>query len=274
MSAEKRGDEGTALRSASLGSVYGMDSYMDQNVSYVDPNGADAAAGTITGAEVAGETGSVTMSIVGYEVQVGDYVVVDGDGEAYEVSAVTAAAGDTTAITVLGGLLHDWAASAVITAYEAADVQGGYAANWSKDIVIDGLTSGKELQIGQWISFGTGASRHSYTVIAADNSTATQSTILLDRPLSAALVDNAVCFPGPAGGMNLAFTRDAIALVNRPLITIPGDTGARSFVASFDGLSMRVTMQYDSKAQGMRVTFDLLCGVAILDERLAVVMYS
>jgi len=39
-----------------------------------------------------------------------------------------------------------------------------------------------------------------------------------------------------------------------------------------DGLSMRVTMQYDSKAQGTRVTFDVLCGVAILDTRLAVVL--
>jgi len=50
--------------------------------------------------------------------------------------------------------------------------------------------------------------------------------------------------------------------------------GARSFVASYDGLAMRVTMQYDSSVQGMRVTFDLLCGVAVLDDRLACVLYS
>jgi hypothetical protein len=74
--------------------------------------------------------------------------------------------------------------------------------------------------------------------------------------------------------MNVAFHRDAVALVNRPLVTVPSDAGARSFVASFDGLAMRVTMQYDSKAQGMRVTFDLLCGVAVLDDRLAVAVYS
>jgi hypothetical protein len=74
--------------------------------------------------------------------------------------------------------------------------------------------------------------------------------------------------------MNLAFTRDAMTLVNRPLIMVPADTGARSFVASFEGLSMRVTMQYDSTVQGMRVTFDLLCGVAVLDDRLAVAVYS
>ena len=45
-------------------------------------------------------------------------------------------------------------------------------------------------------------------------------------------------------------------------------------MASYDGMAMRVTMTYDGKAQGTRVTFDLLCGVAILDEDQAVVLYS
>jgi hypothetical protein len=74
--------------------------------------------------------------------------------------------------------------------------------------------------------------------------------------------------------MNLCFHRDAMALVVRPLIVVPSDTGARCFVANYDGLSMRVTMQYDGSAQGMRVTFDLLCGVAILDARLACALWS
>ena len=274
VSTEKRGDAGTALRTASLGTVYGMDSWMDQNVSYVAIANADTSAGVVDtgGGQSAGYVGAIDTTVTAADCAVGDYVVFSGDGEAYRISAVTDATG--AQITVVGGLLHDVAAGATVTVYKAAAVDLTCVAGWAKEITIDGLTSGKEMQVGQWITFGTGASSHSYTVIATDNSTAGESSVLLDRPLSAAITDADICYPGPAGGMNLAFTRDAIALVNRPLATIPADTGARSFVASFEGLAMRVTMQYDSTAQGMRVTFDLLCGVAILDERLAVVLYS
>jgi hypothetical protein len=273
VSTEKRGDEGSALRRASLGTVYNLNSFMDQNVSYVDPASTDSVAGTVTGAEVAGETGSITVSILAYEVQVGDYLVVAGDGEAYECSAATAST-NTTAVTILGGTQHAWGAGAVITAYKSAAVDTTAAAGYAKEITIDGLTSGKEMQVGQWISFGTGTSRHSYTVIATDNSVAGESAVLLDRRLSAAGTDGDVCFPGPAGGMNLVFVRDAMALVSRPLAQPQSEFGVKSAVASFDGLSMRVVMQYDSSTQGTRVTFDLLCGVAILNEAMGLVLYS
>ena len=276
VSAEKRGDQGSALRNASLGTVYNLNSFMDQNVSYVDSAETDHKAGTVTAAEVAGETGSITVSILAYEVQVGDYVVVAGDGEAYEVSAVTAST-NTTAITIYGGTKHAWAASAVITAYKTAavDLSAGYAAGWAKEVELDGFTSGKEMQVGQWISFGTDTSRHSYTVIAIDSSSAAgDSKVLLDRPLSAAIVNNQVCFPGPAGGMNLCFVRDALALVTRPLALPESSFGVRAAVASYDGMTMRVVMQYDSSTQGTRVTFDILCGVAVLDARMACVLYS
>ena len=275
VSANQRGDQGTALHTASLGTVYNLNSFMDHNVSYVEAADTDSKSGTITAAEVAGETGSVTMSILAYEVQVGDYFVVAGDGEAYEISAATAST-NTTAITVYGGLQHAWGAGAVCTAYKTAAVNlsAGYAAGWAKEIALDAFTTAKEMQVGQWLSFGTGTSRHSYTVIATDNSTATESSVLLDRPLATAIVNNQVCFPGPAGGMNLVFVRDALALVTRPLALPQSEFGVKAAVASFDGLAVRVVMQYDSSKQGTRVTFDLLCGVAILNEKMACVLYS
>jgi hypothetical protein len=268
VSANQRGDQGTALRTASLGTVYNLNSFMDQNVSYVDSASTDSVAGTVTNATAAGTTTSITVSISAYEVQVGDYVVVAGDGEAYEVSAATAST-NTTAVTIYGGTQHAWGAGAVITAYKTAAVNltAGYAAGWAKEIALDGFTTGKEMQ-------GTGTSRHSYTVIATDNSTATESSVLLDRPLSAALTNNQVCFPGPAGGMNLVFVRDAMALVTRPLALPQTEFGVKAAVAAYDGLAVRVVMQYDSSKQGTRVTFDLLCGVAILDARMACVLYS
>ncbi len=274
VSAEKRGDAGTALRTASLGSVYGMDSYMDQNVPYSASTSAEVEEGVTDGAEVAGATVvEVTNAIANVTNAGGEYVVFGGEGKPYRIDSASA---DTLAsdLTLTEGLRDAVASGASCTIYMAADVDGTYAANWSKEITIDGITSGKELQLGQGVTFAKGASSHSYTIIAVDNSVAGESTVLLDRPLSAALADNDLAFPMPAGGWNLAFTRDALALVNRPLVTVPADTGARSFVASYEGLSMRVTMQYDSTVQGMRVTFDLLCGVAVLDDRLAVAVYS
>lgn len=273
VSAEKRGDAGTALREASLGRVYGMDAFMDQNVSYVTLADTDYEAGvTDSNAYPAGTATAIDTTLTTTTTQVGEYVVFEGDGEAYEIATVTDDAGDAD-ITVYGGLLHDVAASSACVKYHAAAVNltAGYAAGWSKRINLDGYTNPP--QVGQWVSFGTTTSRHSYTVIAVTDN-GTDADVLLDRPLEAAIANNDLAFMGPAGGVNLAFHRNAVALVVRPLALVPADTGARSAVATYDNLAMRVTMQYDSSAQGMRVTFDLLCGVAILDERQAVVLYS
>lgn len=271
VSAEKRGDEGTALRDASLGRVYGFNTFMDQNVSYVATTSADTAVGATDNAEAAGDTVIETTIADAADIVAGCYVVIEGEGRPKRISSK---ANDPVDITLTEGLVNATAAAADVTVYKAGAADGAYAANYAKEITIDGLTSGKELQIGQWVTFGTGASSHSYSVIAVDNTTAGESVVLLDRPLDSAVADNDAAFPGPGGGMNLAFHRDAVALVSRPLAEVPSGTGARSVVASYDGLSMRVTMQYDSKAQGMRVTFDLLCGVAVLDDRLATVLYS
>jgi len=273
VSTEKRGDEGTALREASLGTVYGMAAWMDQNVPYSAVADADVDAGVTDNAEVAGSTVVETTNVYASLAAAGEYVVFEGEGKPYRIASIATDTLDTD-ITLTEGLRDAVASGAVSTVYLAGAAQGAYAAGYAKEVIIDGLTSGKELQLGQGVTFGTGASSHSYTVIAVDNSTATESSVLLDRPLETAVADNDLVFPMPAGGWNLAMHKDALALVNRPLAVVPADTGARSFVASFDGLSMRVTMQYDSTVQGMRVTFDLLCGVAVLDERLACVLYS
>jgi len=273
VSTEKRGDAGTALRTASLGTVYGMDSWMDQNMSYVATGDAQLTTGATDNLEAAGATVVETTIAAAADITAGCYVVFEGEGKPYRIDSI---ANDPIDLTLTEGLRDPVAAAAVVTVYRKGEVDliAGYAAGWAKEVVVDGHDANKGPQLGQWVTFGTGVSSHTYAVIAVTEVSTTESSVLLDRPLSTALTDGDAVFYGPAGGMNLAFTRDAVALVNRPLVTVPSDTGARSFVASFEGLSMRVTMQYDSTVQGMRVTFDLLCGVAILDERLAVAVYS
>ena len=273
VSTEKRGDAGTALRTASLGTVYGLDSFMDQNVPYVALASAQYTAGDTDNAEVAGSLLIETDIAAAADIEAGCFFTVEGSGEPLIISSI---ANDPIDLVPTVALKTAVGASSTVNVYRIGEVDltAGYAAGWAKYVVCDGHTANKGPQAGQMVAFGTGAARHTYCIIDVIVDSTTQSQILLDRPLAAALADGDSVYYGPAGGMNLAFHKDALTLVSRPLVTVPADTGARSFVASYDGLSMRVTMQYDGKAQGMRVTFDLLCGVAILDARLACALWS
>lgn len=273
VSTDKRGDAGTALLSASLGSVYGMDSFMDQNASYVAVGSAQVTTGVTDNAEAAGDTVIETTAADSADIIAGCYVVFGGEGKPYRVASK---ANDPVDLTLTEGLRDPVAAAASVTIYRSGEVDaaGAQSAGYAKYVVVEGHDANKGPQTGQWVTWGTGASSHSYTIIDVIENTTTESQILLDRPLESSIANAEDTFYGPAGGINLAFHRDAVALVSRPLAVVPADTGARSFVASFEDLSMRVTMQYDGNVQGMRVTFDLLCGVAVLDDRLAVVMYS
>lgn len=272
VAADKRGDEGTALRTASLGSVYGLDCFMDQNIPYRDINNCDVEIGATDGAEDAGST-VVETTITFASVVAGDYL--DIGGKVYRVASVADDSGDAD-ITLDRGLEDAAGSGDSVIHYRSGAVNNasGYAAGHAKEIVIDDFAANTNPTVGTILTFGTGSNSHSYTVIAVTNNSTTESSVLLDRPLDSSLANNDAAFFYPAGGVNLAFTRDAIALVSRPLALVPDGSGARSFVASYDGLSMRVTMGYDVNAQGMVVTFDLLCGVAILDHRLATILWS
>lgn len=83
---------------------------------------------------------------------------------------------------------------------------------------------------------------------ATDNGS--DADLILDRPLEVAVANDAAAFPGPYGSFNWAFHRDALALVTRPLAAPPSSRGVDSFVASYNDVVMRVTMQYDIQAQG------------------------
>lgn len=272
--ADKRGDQGTSLREASVGRIYGFDSFMNQNVSHVDVSEAETDVGETDGAEAVGSTVIEATNLIANIVDAGgEYVTIAGSPYLHRIDSAVA---DTLAadITLTEGLKGAVASGAAVTVYMAGDINAaaGYAAGYAKYLVVDGHAANKGPQIGQLVTFGKTTSSHSYTIIDVIDNSTTEAQILLDRPLDAALSDDDLVFYGPAGSRSLAFTREALALVSRPLANIAGQHGASSAVANFDGLSMRVTMQYDSKAQGTRVTFDLLCGVAVLDARLACIV--
>lgn len=257
------GDDGTALRKALLGNKLNFYNYMAQNMgsvatgntevhTYLINNASGYAKGTTT---FAVDTGAVALGN-------NSFCVVDGDYTPLRI--VSTVGGSTvTSITVAApGLNKAVVNNAVVTVYTpgAVNLSGGYAAGYAKEIIYDTFTV--DPQVGQMVSFGTSASNALYTIIAVDTS---GKTILLDRPLAAAISNDDAINLGPPGEYNLAFEKNAIALVVRPLSAPLAGTGARSAVVNYNGLSMRVVITYDGNKQGHLITFDVLFGVAVLD---------
>lgn len=262
---------GSVLRQANIGEILGFNVYMSQNVPYVNVAGADVVTGTITNALAADGSGSQNCTISGYEVNVGEYAVVAGNDQPTWVTNATAST-NTTAITLNEANKYGTSASAVVTVYKACDVHkasGNYTVGWSDDIIVDGHTADKGPQRGQLISFGT-TTRHTYMIIEATPISSTSTSILLDRPLEVQVNNDALAFPGPAGSLNVGFHRDAFALVTRPMS--PAGPGSLSAAREFKDVALRVTIQYDSKAGGTRVNFDVLAGLALLNEDLSTLL--
>lgn len=73
----------------------------------------------------------------------------------------------------------------------------------------------------------------------------------------------------PVAYHNLAYTKDAFVLASRPLPSVPNGFGAVSTVVNSPdiNLGIRVVSSWDTDLGAMKITLDLLYGVAILDQR-------
>jgi hypothetical protein len=264
--ANERGDGGEALENARLGRIYGFDTFLAQNVPYTNVLVADTTVGTVTAAEVVGEAGALDCTLGA--TTVGEFCNVAGNDQPTWITALTAA---TTDVTLNEPLKYATSAGAVLTAYKHANVEASYAANYDQQIEVS-HTSAKPPQIGQLLAFGLAGSRQTYTIIEVDTVSATNTKVMLDRPLTAAVSLNDDAFPGPAGSLNMAFHREALALVTRPLAVPAGSMGVLSGVGAYNDISMRVSMQYDIDAGGTVVNCDILAGIKELDTDLAVAL--
>lgn len=261
--ADKVGDEGTALREASLGRKLGFNIFMAQNTPEVAPaDNADTGLVNNAGGYPAGATVITVDSFTTTGPVVGTWLRIVGDDVPHQIvaSTVTAGAGD---LTLDSGLKRAVADNAVITTTATALVNfaAGYAAGYDKELVVDGYTG--VIPVGSLVSFA--ATAHRYGVIGTTESSGNTVGITLDRPLVAGVADNVVVGVGPAGKYNFAFNRTAIALVVRPLAMPRAGTGALAGTASHNNLALRVVVTYDGDKQGHLVTLDLLAGVAQLE---------
>jgi hypothetical protein len=267
--ADKRGDGGAALREASMGRVLGFDHYMCQNMSYI-PSGNTTVTGAINNvAGYAAGTTSIAVDGLSAAISAGTYINIAGNDSPQRVVSTTGGA-TPTAMVITPGLRKAVVNDAVITIYTpgAVNLVAGYAAGWYKTITVNGFTVAPK--VGQLVAFGDTTASAVYTIIGSPTTT----SIELDRPLDAAIADTAKVNIGPAGNYNLAFKREAITIVNRPLVLPRAGAGAVAGLASRNGLSMRVVIQYDSKSQGTRVVFDTLFGVKVLEPLLGCVMFG
>ena len=262
LKANERGDGGTALQNAVLGRILGFETYMDQNVNCV-LSGADTDSDPVTDPYAAGTPAGTHITSV-LAPAVGEFVNIAGNDQPTYCVAT-----DAAYFTLNEALKYATEDNAVATRVKACAAAADYAAGYSEGIVVDGYTAAHAPQVGQLLAFGTGGSRRTYTVIEAEDAGAS-CTVYLDRPLEVAVANNDPAFPGPYGTLNLAFHRDAIALVTRPLALPHPTAGVASAVQDFNGIGMRVLMQYDINAGGTIVNCDILAGVAVLDSALCV----
>ena len=275
VTAEKIGDSVT-IRTGFLGQLFGINIYTTQNVPSISASTAVNEIGTSAIALSAGYAAGTTFLQVDAftdDPEVGEWCTIAGDMTPQFITHWSASA---STLGISPGLKYAVVDAAVVTAYKGGDINysGGYAADYSKSIVINEFAASKGLKKMQMASTGiTTATLDKYAVLPDDLSI---TNMLLTRPLQTLVANGALVAPGPAGGYNFALHPNAVALVNRPMATVPDGLGVKSAVMNDPslGIALRVTMAYDPRAQGYIITVDTLLGIKTLNANLGAVMYS
>lgn len=259
------GDGGNALANAALGRKFGYDNYMSQLASSVPAASAPTTNGAINNAS-GYNVGATALTVDGFSAAIAANSWITINGIPYRVASTTGGSTPTVITIAAPGLLYAVADNDVVKVVTPSTVSGAYAAGYDKAITVNGGTPA----VGQWVTFQSGAGTSAvYTIVQVSG-----STIVLDRGLEVALSNSDAINYGPSGEFSFAFNRNAISLVTRPLATPMQGIGAQSAVVSFNGLSMRATLSYDTRASGTRVTLDMLMGVKVLDTNQGVPIYG
>jgi hypothetical protein len=264
------GDDGTALREASLGRKLGWDILMAQNQPYVTPQTTVNGAINNAGGYAPGAT-TFTVDGLSAAITAGTWFTIAGDDTPLQVASTTGGSTPTAIVSNLP-LKHAVVDDAVIKLYPTGTTSAAYTYDsttqlgYAKEIAITGFSVAP--QVGQLVSFGS--SQITYGIVEVNGT----SGITLDRPIEASIGSGATVNLGPSGSFNLGFCRDALTMVTRPMAQPRQGTGAISDVVQFGGLTLRGTITYDGNKQGHLVTLDILMGVKVLEQDLGVAVYG
>lgn len=265
--ADKIGDGGTRLRTASLGSIFGCN-YIYASAINRNTNPAKAVNRAVNkaGGYRAGTT-TLVMDGAGGAAEVGTFVTIAGDNTPQLVTASGA-----TSLTIKPGLRHDVADDAVISTYGSQATSAAYDEGYVKGMAMAQDAAGYKLKQGNAIAVG---GKFNAPLEKSDVTSATTA----DRTLFPAIAPTAAVGSGdkvgisPEGGYGFCFDPRAIALVTRPLAK-PATRFVESYVTNYEGFGLRVTKTYDGVNQGTRMTIDFLYGTKIINDQLGFMVYT
>jgi len=157
--ADKVGDDGSALREASIGRKFGFNIYQCQNTPSVTINIASAASKVNQSSAPTGYAAGATAiamdtaAVTDFSLLPGCFIKIAGDNCVQRITATANPSSQELDVTISPGLRHAVADSAVVTKYENALVNksGGYAANYAKELTVDGYTG--VIPVGTLVAF-------------------------------------------------------------------------------------------------------------------------
>lgn len=163
----------------------------------------------------------------------------------------------------------------------AADAVGtvdGVNAKGATTLAFSGVTAGITWKIGDSFSIAGHTQRYVATADGTDADGSAASITFapgLEKATAGAEVIT-LTLTGAAKAQNLAFHRNAFALVMAPLPTIGNELGARisSVADPKTGLALRARMYYVGNSSEVHVAMDVLYGIKTLDRNLAVRGYE
>ncbi len=113
---------------------------------------------------------------------------------------------------------------------------------------------------------------NSYVVTESANAASNAVTAKIAPAVIADIAANAEVTVTASHTANLAFHRNAFALVTRPLALPKGLGNDQKALVSYDGFGLRVIYDYNSQYKKDVISIDMLCGVKTLNPLLAVRM--
>ena len=107
----------------------------------------------------------------------------------------------------------------------------------------------------------------SYAVLQDVTLATTGVDVMLSKELTKVIEGSTQVSKIPSHTANLAFNKNAFAFVTRPLEKA---YGAESYVINYEGLTLRITMDYDIATKKQILSVDTLYGFKTMYEELAV----
>jgi hypothetical protein len=138
------------------------------------------------------------------------------------------------------------------------------AVSGSKSVTIDATTLTGTMKAGDVLLIGGEA----YIVSANATASSNEISVTVDRNLTCD--DNTAVTYFGAYVPSIAFHKNAMALVTRPLALPKGAKDAA--IVNYDGFGLRVVYGYDMNSKTDTISIDMLCGVKLLDQDLIAVI--